>query len=81
MDKVAEAGESGYPQEAALHRMWEREGIGEAGVKEAKLEEERVAALLFNIPVVQGYWAIYWAILFIANSEMKAGDGPERVGE
>ncbi|CAH8720724.1 hypothetical protein M5W83_18235 [Paenibacillus thiaminolyticus] len=61
MDKVAEAGESGYPQEAALHRMWEREGIGEAGV----------AALLFNIPVVQGYWAIHRKFRFCRNESWR----------
>lgn len=43
--------------------------------KEAKQEGDGVAALLFNIPVVQGYWAnLDFAV-------MKAGDGPERVGE
>ena len=31
----------------------------EGQAKEAKLEGEGVMALLFNIPVVQGYWAIH----------------------
>ncbi|MGG4397315.1 hypothetical protein ABEX25_23700 [Paenibacillus thiaminolyticus] len=108
MDKAGEAGESGYPQEATLHRMSEREGIGEAGVlarllaislslrleskrelellgrewmhdgievrcegqeKEAKLEG--VMALLFNIPVVQGYWAIHRKFRFCRNESWR----------